>query len=92
MAKKEARRAVRQAQRKNARVPGQPTWFRAVIMALVLSGLYLVLMEYVVKAEGRTLANNLFWAGIFFAVYTVFIYYWENYLFRRRRRKQEERR
>lgn len=89
MAKKEMRRAVRQAQQKKETGPRKPTIRRAVIQGAVLSAIYLVIVQIFMKSADRPLYVDVFWTLIFWVFYSVFIYYWETFLFNRRRRKQQ---
>jgi len=84
MAKKEIRRAARQAalQPKKPLDPRLRRLRRALIQGVLLSGIYLLLVRLVLKSEGRTL-----WQDVF---YTAFIYFWEQFLERRRAKKQQQ--
>lgn len=87
MAKKEIRRAARQVQRTKTTGPKKPTIRRAVIQGAVLSALYLVIVQIFMKSADRPLYVDVFWTLIFWVFYSVFIYYWETFLFNRRQRK-----
>lgn len=89
MAKKEARRAIRQAQQKKDSGPRKPTIRRAVIQGAILSALYLVIVQIFMKNESRPIYVDVFWTLIFWVFYSAFIYYWETFLFNRRMRKQQ---
>ncbi|MBU2603701.1 MAG: hypothetical protein KKA32_16320 [Actinobacteria bacterium] len=91
MAKKEARRAARQAELAKAKTrgPKQPTVRRAVIQGAILSAIYLVIVQIFMKDESRPLWVDVMWTGVFWVFYSVFIYYWETFLFNRRKRKQQ---
>lgn len=92
MAKKEIRRAARQAalQPKKPLDPRLRRLRRALIQGMLLSGIYLLLVRLVLKSEGRTLWQDVFWTVIFFFFYTAFIYFWEQFLERRRAKKQQQ--
>jgi hypothetical protein len=91
LAKKEARRAVRQSQRTGKPAgPKRPTIKRAVIQGAVLSAVYLVIVQIFMKDPSRSIWVDLFWTAIFWIFYSAFIYYWETFLFNRRQRKQKE--
>ncbi|MHB0979574.1 MAG: hypothetical protein ACYC5Q_05785 [Thermoleophilia bacterium] len=88
MAKKEIRRAARQVQKTKNTGPKRPTIRRAVIQGGILSALYLVIVQLFMKNAGRPIYVDVFWTLIFWVFYSVFIYYWETFLFNRRQRKQ----
>lgn len=89
MAKKETRRAARQAgQAPKVRGPRRPTLKRSVVQGAVLALLYLVLVRLVFDSAGRALWVDAFWTLIFFFFYSGFIYFWESFLFNRRLRRQ----
>lgn len=92
MAKKESRRAARQAalQPKKPMDPRLRRLRRALLQGLLLSGIYLLLVRLVLKSEGRALWQDVFWTIIFFLFYTAFIYFWEQFLERRRAKKQQQ--
>ena len=89
MAKKEMRRAIRQAQNAKDAGPRRPTIRRAVIQGAILSAIYLVIVQIFMKSADRPLYVDVFWTLIFWVFYSVFIYYWEIFLFNRRQRKQQ---
>jgi hypothetical protein len=86
MAKKELRRAVREGQAAKDKKQEGPTIRGAVIKGLLLSGIWLVLMR--LFAKDTSIWLNLLFAVVFFVLYTVFIFYWDRWLFRRRKRRQ----
>jgi hypothetical protein len=88
MAKKEIRRAARQVQKTKNTGPKRPTIRRAVIQGAILSALYLVIVQIFMKSAARPLYVDVLWTLVFWAFYSVFIYYWETFLFNRRQRKQ----
>lgn len=91
MAKKEIRRAARQAALKPKRPvnPRLRRFRRAVVQGLLLAGIYLLLVRLLFRSQGRTIWQDVFWTLIFFVFYTVFIYFWEQFLERRRARRQQ---
>lgn len=93
MAKKEMRRAARQAQQAKISGPRKPTWRRAAIQGVVLTGLYVLITQVILRSEWPDTAQGIaLYVGmmlLFFVMYTVFVYYWENLLFRRRERKRQ---
>lgn len=90
MAKKEIRRAVRQAETAKTSGPRRPTIRRAIIQGAILSAIYLVIVRVFMKDASRAIWVDAFWTVIFWAFYTSFIYYWETFLFNRRQRKLKE--
>lgn len=92
MAKKEIRRAARQAalRPKKPMDPRLRRLRRALLQGLLLAGIYLLLVRLVLKSEGRTLWQDVFWTLIFFLFYTAFIYFWEQFLEKRRAKKQQQ--
>lgn len=90
MAKKENRRAVRQAQTAKITGPRRPTIRRAVIQGAILSAIYLVIVRLFMKDSARAIWVDAIWTVIFWAFYSTFIYYWETFLFNRRQRKLKE--
>ncbi|MCZ7663359.1 MAG: hypothetical protein M5U22_10740 [Thermoleophilia bacterium] len=89
MAKKETRRAYRQAQQQpKVRGPRRPTIKRSAIQGAILAALYLILVRLVLKGGGRPVWVDLLWTFIFFFFYATFIYFWESFLFNRRQRRQ----
>lgn len=91
MAKKEIRRAARQVQRTKDAGPKKPTIRRAVIQGAILSALYLVIVQLFMKDQSQSiwgLPAPMVYTPFFWAFYSVFIYYWETFLFNRRQRKQ----
>ncbi|MHB8869912.1 MAG: hypothetical protein ACYC6T_04025 [Thermoleophilia bacterium] len=90
MAKKEMRRAIRQAQKTKDAGPRRPTIRRAAIQGAILSAIYLVIVQIFMKSADRPLYVDVFWTLIFWVFYSVFIYYWETFLFNRRQRKQQD--
>ena len=89
MAKKELRRAVRDGQSAKDQKPAGPTIKGAVLKGLLLSSIYLLLVRVLLKSSGRPFISDLVWAIIFFVLYTVFIFLWDRWLFRRRQRRQQ---
>lgn len=89
MAKKEMRRAARQAQRDRqiAKRERRPSWRRSIITAVLLAVLWLGISRLLAQGT-RPIQTDLLWAGIFFVFYTLFVYYWETFLYRRRLRRQ----
>src|SRR5665811_769085 len=87
LAKKEIRRAVRQAQSVKSTGPRKPTIRRAIIQGAILSAIYLVIVRFFMKDANRAVWVDAFWTLIFWAFYSTFIYYWETFLFNRRQRK-----
>jgi len=90
VAKKETRRAIRQAQTAKTTGPKRPTIRRAVIQGAILSVIYLVIVRVFMKSATRAIWVDAFWTVIFWAFYSTFIYYWETFLFNRRRRKLKD--
>lgn len=90
MAKKEIRRAVRQAETAKTSGPRRPTIRRAIIQGAILSAIYLVIVRVFMKNAERAIWVDAFWTLIFWAFYSAFIYYWETFLFNRRQRKLKE--
>ena len=92
MAKKELRRAARQSQQAKTSGPRRPTWRRAAIQGILLTGLYVVITQVLFRnAWPETTTGIALYVGmlaLFFVMYTAFVYFWENFLFRRRQRKQ----
>ncbi|NLG67097.1 MAG: hypothetical protein GX536_05215 [Actinobacteria bacterium] len=91
MAKKEIRRAARQAglQPKKPVDPRMRRLRRALVQGVLLAGVYLLLVRLVLRSQGRSLWQDVFWTLIFFFFYTAFIYFWEQFLERRRAKKQQ---
>lgn len=91
MAKKEARRAVRQSQQKKRPAGARhPTMRRSAIQGAILAVIYLVLVRFILNTEARSLEMDVSWAVIFFFMYSGLIYVWEKFLYNRRQRKQSE--
>jgi phosphatidylglycerophosphate synthase len=88
MAKKELRRAVREGQAEKMKKKPGPTIKGAAIKGFLLAAIYLLLVRVVLGPHGRPLVTDLFWAGVFFLMYTGFIFLWDRYLYQRRQRKQ----
>lgn len=91
MAKREIRRAARQAAQKPKKQidPRLRRLRRALLQGLLLAGVYLLLVRLLLRSEGRTIGQDVFWTLIFFVFYTVFIYFWERFLEARRAKRQQ---
>ena len=93
MAKKENRRAYRQAAqptKKGVARPRQPSWKRAAMQGAVIALVYFGLTRFVFSSQGRSIWADLVASVFFFFVYTVFIYYWERFLINRRERRRQQ--
>ncbi|NLT34906.1 MAG: hypothetical protein GXX83_03295 [Gaiellales bacterium] len=91
MAKKEIRRVARQSATQPAKQI-DPRWRRlrrALVQGFLLAAIYLGLVRLVLRSQGRSLWQDVFWTLIFFCFYTAFIYFWEQFLEARRRKKQQ---
>jgi hypothetical protein len=92
VAKKEMRRAARQSQKPRQSGPRRPTWRRAAVQGLLLTALFVLLNRFVLRSAWpsgpQAIAVYIGMLAFFFLLYSVFIYYWEGFLFRRRQRKQ----
>lgn len=89
MAKKEFRRAVRDGQAAKDKKPGGPTIKGSIFKGLLLSGIYLLLVRVLLKTAGRPFLTDLIWAALFFFMYTILIFLWDRWLYRRKLRKQQ---
>jgi O-antigen/teichoic acid export membrane protein len=93
MAKKENRRAYRQAAqpaKKGVAGPRQPSINRSMIQGAMIAVVYFVLTRFVFRSTGRSIWADVIAAVFFFFVYSVFIYYWERFLINRRERRKQQ--
>ncbi|MCJ7797759.1 MAG: hypothetical protein MUQ56_13540 [Thermoleophilia bacterium] len=93
MAKKEQRRAARQPQqqsraRKNA--AARPNLKRALLQGAVLTAVYVVVMWLFFRSSLPVWWLGAIYVLVFFAMYTGFVYFWENFLYSRRLRRQQQ--
>ena len=93
MAKKENRRAYRQAAqptKKGVARPRQPSIKRSMIQGAMIALVYFGLTRFVFRSTGRSVWADLIASVFFFFVYSVFIYYWERFLITRRERRKQQ--
>ena len=93
MAKKENRRAYRQAAqptKKGMARPRQPSIKRSMIQGALIALVYFGLTRFVFKRPSGSIWFDLIASVLFFFVYSVFIYYWERFLIHRRERAKQQ--
>ena len=93
MAKKELRRAARQPQQQSrARNAGpkRPNLKRALLQGAILTAVYVVVMWLFFRSSLPVWWVGLIYVLVFFAMYTGFVYFWENFLYSRRLRRQQQ--
>jgi Flp pilus assembly protein TadB len=93
MAKKEQRRAARQPQRQSrarSAGPAKPSLKRALLQGALLTAVYVVVMWIFFRSSLPKWWVGLIYVVIFFAMYTGFVYFWENFLYSRRLRRQQQ--
>jgi Flp pilus assembly protein TadB len=93
MAKKEQRRAARQPQQQSrTRKPAlvRPNLRRALLQGAILTAVYVVVMWLFFRSQLPVWWAAIIYVLVFFAMYTGFVYFWENFLYSRRLRRQQQ--
>lgn len=93
MAKKEQRRAARQPQQQSRTrnpAPVRPNLKRALLQGAILTAVYVVVMRLFFRSTLPVWWLALIYVVAFFAIYTGFVYFWENFLYSRRLRRQQQ--
>lgn len=93
MAKKEQRRAARHPQQQSRSrnpVPVRPKLKRALLQGAILTAVYVVVMWLFFRSTLPVWWVATIYVLVFFAMYTGFVYFWENFLYSRRLRRQQQ--